>query len=89
MPTHYYWIRAAVIWFCCALISEAIAEKRGVKLIYFVVGLIFGPLAIIMAVSTPGTRISCPTCKEFIDKNAAACPHCQRDIMETTGKNFY
>ncbi|MDO8683125.1 MAG: hypothetical protein Q7N50_06555 [Armatimonadota bacterium] len=46
------------------------------------VGLIFGPLGILIAVCSKGKYVNCPFCRRSVDPKALVCPYCQRDIVD-------
>lgn len=60
-----------------AIASAFAAEKRGgMPLVWFILGLIFGPLAFIVAL-TAGKR--CSHCLSIIPKEATICPNCAHE----------
>jgi len=55
-----------------------VAEKRGgLPFVWFILGLIFGPLAFIVAL-TAGKQ--CQYCLFWIPKNAKVCGYCAREL---------
>ncbi|KJG05889.1 hypothetical protein UB33_11015 [Photobacterium angustum] len=69
------------IWIVSILVCTAIGSKKGNPVSGFIVGLILGPIGIVLAIfSGDKTRISCKYCAEKISKKAVVCPCCQRDL---------
>ena len=69
----------AVIWLLSAVISTWIGAKKCQPVGAFFLGLIFGPLGIIIAAGS-SSRCTCPFCMELVHHKAIVCPHCGRDI---------
>lgn len=67
-------------WFICAVISAAIGSSKGETVSAFIMGIILGPLGILVALLSSGNRIPCPACREKIHKKAAICPHCRTQL---------
>ncbi|MEX2650319.1 MAG: hypothetical protein WD673_15020 [Alphaproteobacteria bacterium] len=81
-----------LVWIVSAFVAAAIHGGRGHSWFAgFVVGLIFGPLGVVLALLSRRTgaaiadearaqgRVPCPHCAEFIMRAAKVCPHCGRD----------
>lgn len=82
------------IWFCCALVCEAIAKSKGRSgLLWAVGGLLFGPFAILVIAILPkdqeaidwrdisrGKKRKCPFCAETVSREAVICKHCRTDL---------
>jgi hypothetical protein len=59
------------------LIGIAAAQKRGLGMAEGIIGgILLGPLAFLMFFLS-GNRYKCPSCAEFIKKEAKVCPHCK------------
>ena len=69
-----------VIWICFAVIGSAIGEKKGRKNTGIVLGLLLGPIGLIIILAMDGDKISCPHCKTKISPRATSCPRCTKDI---------
>ena len=65
------------IWLMCGIVAAMIGSKKGEGCLSFIVGVFLGPFGILIAIFSKGDRMSCPFCKELINKNAIVCPHCQ------------
>jgi hypothetical protein len=72
----YTYITTIQVIFAVACVFAA--EKRGgYPLTWFILGLIFGPIAFIVAI-TSGKR--CPHCLSFIAKDAKVCRNCGQTL---------
>ena len=69
-----------VIWICFAVIGSFIGEKKGRKNTGIVLGLLLGPIGLIIILAMDGDKISCPHCKTKISPRATSCPRCTKDI---------
>ena len=69
-----------VIWICFAVIGSFIGEKKGRQNTGIVLGLLLGPIGLIIILAMDGDKISCPHCKTKISPRATSCPRCTKDI---------
>lgn len=69
-----------ILWLICGVIAAAIGSNKGEGCLAFIVGLLLGPLGILVAVISKGNRWVCPYCKETIAKGATICKHCKKEI---------
>lgn len=70
-----------IIWLICAFGAAAIASnKEGNVAVAFVVGLLFGPLGVLLALIGSGPSGRCPHCRKKINAKATICPHCQSSL---------
>ena len=72
-----------------ALIGVAAAQRKGFNLAGGILGgLLLGPLAVLMffvsGVTRSDSRRKCPFCAEWIKEEAVVCPHCRRDLPNTS-----
>ena len=68
------------IWLACGVVAALIGNRKGEGCLAFVVGVLLGPLGILIALFSRGNRKTCPHCKELVHRDASACSHCQRDV---------
>ena len=68
------------LWLCCALFSAMIGASKGALFPGLIVGLLFGPLGVIISLLSRSGNKRCPYCKEFMHDEATTCPHCQKDV---------
>ncbi len=69
-----------LFWITCAIVAAVVGGRNGRGGTGFLLGLIFGPLGIVLAFFIRGQRRECPACKELIHKDANRCPRCQTDL---------
>lgn len=83
-----------IIWFFFGICSAMIASGKGRSSgAWFVLGLIFGPVALLLAMIVSndhvglerqglreGTLTKCPHCGGAISLHVSACRHCGRDV---------
>jgi hypothetical protein len=67
------------------VVSGLLARSKGRSVLgWFLVGLIIGPFALIVAVMPPtaqeGRFIECPACCEVIQSEARVCRHCGSQV---------
>jgi hypothetical protein len=79
-----------LLWLLCGIAAAAIYYNKGRSWVTaLLVGLIFGPIGVILAALTPrdpaaleerqikgGEWKRCPRCKELVRAHAAVCKHC-------------
>jgi len=58
-----------------------IGARKGEGCAGLILGIPFGPFAILFALFSKGNRKTCPYCKEWVHKDASVCPRCQREIL--------
>jgi hypothetical protein len=70
-----------VVWIAFGIFAGAIAARRGrSRAVWTIFGLIFGPLAWLISVITPGATKKCPYCAESIRADAIVCRFCGREL---------
>lgn len=83
-----------VVWVICGFICSVIAGAKGRSAsAFFFMGLLLGPLGIVLALVTAknekviekewiecGEMRKCPFCAELIKSEAIKCKHCQSDV---------
>jgi hypothetical protein len=70
---------AAAFWLLSALVARSFAVDRGRARAGFFLGLLYGPLGVIMALLLPSAG-SCPFCYEPVHIKATICPHCRSTL---------
>ena len=74
-----------IIWLLCGIVGAMIGSGKGSGGTGFILGILFGPLGILIAIFMKGDRRRCPSCHEYIDPTAKKCPKCQTDLAPKTG----
>ena len=69
-----------VFWILCGAIASMIGARKGEGFTGFVIGILLGPIGVIVVLLSKGNRKKCPFCAELVNKEAIVCPHCQRDL---------
>jgi len=72
-----------VIWLACGVISSTVAQSKvHSSCLWFGIGIIFGPLGLLIALVMPGAWKGkpCPYCKKWIHRDAVKCPECQSTL---------
>ena len=75
-------IELLVFWVICGIVAAVIGSRKGAGGVSFLLGLLLGPLGIIISIVIKGNRIQCPSCREYIDPAALKCPKCQENIKK-------
>ena len=57
-----------------------IGARKGAGFSGFVIGILLGPIGVIIILLSKGNQKKCPFCVELVNEKAVVCPHCQRDI---------
>lgn len=71
------------VWILSGVICYALAKKKEKSGgIAFLMGVLFGFLAIIYYIIAKRGGGNCKFCAEVISKKAIVCPHCQSDLVE-------
>jgi len=67
----------------CAIIAE---RRGGQPLVWFILGLIFGPIAFIITL-TGGKQ--CPHCFSWIPERATICRECKKEAPLRDGQKYF
>ncbi|MCD4828604.1 MAG: zinc ribbon domain-containing protein [Candidatus Cloacimonetes bacterium] len=70
------------IWIVCGIIGSIIGNPKGLGCAGFVVGVLLGPLGVIIMVvlalvGDSREKRQCPFCKKMINREATVCPFCR------------
>lgn len=72
------------LWFVCGIVSAVISGNRGgsagVGCLWFMLGIVLGPLGVLLAAVAAGSGYQCPHCKEDVKQGASICPHCRTGL---------
>ena len=69
-----------IFWLFCGIIAGMIGSKKGQGCLSFLVGILFGPFGIIIALLSKGKRRTCPYCKELVNEDAVICKYCRNSF---------
>jgi hypothetical protein len=72
-----------VIWLICGIIGAMIGSKKGAGGTGFCLGVLLGPIGILIAIFMKGSGRKCAYCMEFLNPQATVCAHCQREQPAT------
>ena len=70
-----------LIWLACIFAATVIGGRKGSGAAGFFLGLLLGPIGVLIVLVMSGDRVSCRYCKEMIQRGAIKCPHCQSDLI--------
>ncbi len=73
-------------WFLCGIVSALIGKQKGFGCNGFLLGVLLGPIGIIIVLLVKGNRKQCTFCKELINSDAIKCPKCRSKLAETVVK---
>lgn len=68
-----------MIWAFCGVIAGLLGHYKGVGCGGFVVGVLLGPLGIILILMSVGNRVKCRFCQQYIDPKSITCPVCHTE----------
>lgn len=66
--------------FCCAVIGWGIGTRKGYSGLGFLLGLVLGPVGIVIISATLSTVRRCRHCQSVIVRGVAVCSRCGRDV---------
>lgn len=69
-----------LFWLACAVLGSMIGSAKGAGFSGFVLGLLLGPIGVLIVLVSNGNRRKCPLCAERIQVAAKVCPHCRNEI---------
>lgn len=74
------WSFYLYLWLACGIVAAIIGARKGEGFLAFIMGVFLGPIGVLIAILSSGNQMSCPSCKEKINKKAIICPHCRSNI---------
>lgn len=83
-----------ILWILCGVVAAAIYSNKGRSAVSaFLVGVLFGPIGVILALATPADKVSqerkaisdgsqkkCPQCAELVKAEANLCRFCGHEF---------
>ena len=76
-----------VAWLACGIAAAIIGARKGEGLGGFILGVLLGPIGILIVAVSRGNRRECPACRELIHAAARICPHCRTEIGASSDKD--
>ena len=70
-----------LIWVFSIMVSAYIGLKKSEGLAMGLLALVFGPLAIPVAILSRGHKLPCPYCATKIPAKAIYCKHCHHEVV--------
>lgn len=70
----------AVGWLVWGIVAALIGSGKGEPGWGLFVGLLLGPIGVLLVIFSKGYRKPCSFCRELIYEEAIVCPYCQRDL---------
>jgi len=72
-----------IIWILCGLAAAAVySGKGGSPVSGFLIGILLGPIGLIIALISGSQLPKCPYCAERIQRDAKVCPHCRKELPD-------
>jgi hypothetical protein len=68
-------------WAVCGIIASVIGSKKDRPILGLMLGLLCGPLGVLITMLIKGDRQTCTHCKERVHKDALICPYCRVEIL--------
>lgn len=72
-------ILAMLFWVACSIIGYVIGDRRGYAITGFVLGLLLGPIGLLIIWASSGDLMPCRFCRENVKLGATVCRWCGRD----------
>jgi len=69
-----------IAWFISAGVAMYIGNKKGELVTSIFVGILLGPLGLIMSIASVGNWGECTRCGTQVKRKAAECPHCGKEF---------
>src|SRR3954467_165355 len=70
-----------ILW---AIVGVIIGGRKGKALSGLLWSFLCGPFGVLIVVLDKGNRRECPFCVEQIHREASVCPHCQRELSQSS-----
>jgi len=69
-----------IVWIGCAIGATILGAQKGNTLVGLVLGMLLGPLGLLLVALAKDNKRECPQCRERIHREANVCPHCRSPI---------
>lgn len=73
-----------LIWIASWVASIIIGSRKGLGCSAAIIGLVAGPIGLLLVIIDKGHRKKCPYCQEYINEKAVKCPKCQSYLVQRT-----
>ena len=68
-----------ILWIVGFIVAMAISVPRGNAIIGFLLGLLLGPIAILVVLFIPDSRPRCMHCHRVVERDDIICPYCKKE----------
>ena len=65
-------------WLALGIAAAIVGSRKGIGCLGLILGVVLGPVGLVIVLVMKGNRKQCPYCMEYIHKDASVCPKCQR-----------
>lgn len=72
-----------LLWILFGIAGAVIGKEKDAGGSGFCLGILLGPIGLLIAIFMRGNRIRCAFCHELMKPQATVCPHCQREQPAT------
>ena len=81
------------VWILIGIITALIGSRKADPdervarfTLYFLIGIILGPIGLLLASVDSGGAVTCPACRKTVSGKASICPHCRNELPVSTKK---
>ncbi|MCX6348237.1 MAG: hypothetical protein NTV79_01865 [Candidatus Aureabacteria bacterium] len=76
-----------LLWLFFSFLGAWIGGRKNQAGTGFLLGLLFGPIGLLIICLTQGNRLKCPMCRKMIENDARLCPYCRSDLAIGPGSS--
>ncbi|MFA5056471.1 MAG: zinc ribbon domain-containing protein [Opitutaceae bacterium] len=71
---------AVIVCVACGFIGYFVADRKNMGPVGAILGVLLGPVGVLIAAVALDARQQCPKCRERINEGATICPHCKAEL---------